>query len=255
MSRIIRNVALLLSILIFLAPASQAKEIQLNRKDVTVIKKKLVAVEQALNPLPEGYLKSEEDFDLPTSVNEGDKGGFQLVNASADFTFDGGSDKMAKKSQDDIEATYKKKIMEAQAKGDYAAMQKISQEMMQEAMGAQMAAVDAQKEPVRVDIAFNGGAYATIDPDAVVFEKPGVIALKSLQNQGEEMQVMIYFDPVKLKETETLAKVELESDDDPDAPQKTTVRYITIQMTGPPSVVEAWSQSVDTGMVLAQIDH
>ena len=254
MSRSTRMALLLLCTALCLPTASQAKEVPLNRQDVTVIKKKLVAVEAALGSLPEGYTKNDEDFGLPTSVDTSDKGGFRPVYASANFTFDGGSEKLAQQSEKEFEAEYRRKMMEAQASGNYAAIQELSQEMIAKAMGAQMAAEDAKREPVRVYVSFNNGTSATIDPDAVVFEKPGVIALKSLQNQGDQMQVMIYFDPVSLKETETLSQVELDSGDIMGGKAKTTVRNITIDMSGPPDVVEAWSKSIATDQVLAQID-
>lgn len=253
MSRSYRIALVTLCLLACLPSGSRAKEVDLNRQEVTIIKKKLVAVEEALSPLPEGYAKSEEDFGLPTSVQTGDKGGFRPVYGSASYTFEGGGALTAEKTEKELEAEYKKKIMEAQAKGDYQAIQTLSQEMMQKAMSNQMAAEEARRDPVRVYVTINGGAYATIDPDAVVFEKPGVIALKSLQNQGQDAQVTIYCDPVKLKETGTLSKIELQ--DDQDAAGKTTVRHITVQLSGPAGVVEAWSRTVDTGKVLAQIDR
>ncbi|MFH2054015.1 MAG: hypothetical protein ABIK96_16290 [bacterium] len=253
MSRSMRIAVLAPFILACLAAGSLAKEVDLNRQEVTVIKKKLVAVEESLSPMPDGYAKSEEDFSLPTSVQTGDKGGFRPVYASASYTFEGGGAMTAEKTEKELEAEYKKKIMEAQAKGDYQAIQTLSQEMMQKAMSNQMAAEEAKRDPVRVYVSFNSGSYATIDPDAVVFEKPGVIALKTLQNQGQDLQVMIYFDPVSLKETGTLSKIELKNDRD--AGDKTTVRHITVELSGPAGVVEAWSKTVDTGKVLAQIDR
>lgn len=253
MPRSYRIALLTLCLLAGLPSGSRAKEVDLNRQEVTVIKKKLVAVEEALSPLPEGYAKSEEDFWLPTSIQTGDAGGFRPVDASASYTFAGGGVMTAEKTEKELEAEYRKKIMEAQAKGDYQAIQTLSQEMMQKAMNNQMAAEEARRDPVQVRVTINGGAYATIDPDAVVFEKAGVIALKTLQNQGQDLQVMIYCDPVKLQETGTLAKIELQ--DDQDAAGKTTVRHITIELSGPPAVVEAWSKTVDTGKVLAQIDR
>ena len=199
MSRAYRIALVTLCILACLPSGSRAKDVDLNRQEVTVIKKKLVAVEEALSPLPEGYAKSDEDFGLPTSVQTGDAGGFDPIQASASFTFAGGGAMTAEKTEKEIEAEYKKKIMEAQAKGDYQAIQTLSQEMMQKAMSNQMAAEEAKRDPVRVYVTFNSGSYATIDPDAVVFEKPGVIALKTLQNHGHDMQVKIYIDTVNLK--------------------------------------------------------
>ncbi len=52
-----------------------------------------------------------------------------------------------------------------------------------------------------------------IDPDAVVLEQPGVIALRDA-GQGEEGQVTVYIDPVALAATQELSKIELRTAND-----------------------------------------
>lgn len=176
------------------------------------------------------------------------------VYASANLSFDGGAQKMSKNSEKEIEAEYRKKILEAQAAGNYEAMSQITQEMIQKVSQLQMAVEEAKREPVDISVRFNNNAGATIDPDAVVFESPGVIALKSPRGDGDQLQVDIYFDPVKLKDTQSLSRIDLRDEDQRGSSQKTTVRNITIEMIGPAEVVEAWSKQIATVKVVAQID-
>lgn len=63
--------------------------------------------------------------------------------------------------------------------------------------------------------------------------------------------VNISCDPVNLKETGTLSKVEIESGGHQSVKEKTTIRHITVELSGPAAVVEAWSKTVDTGKILA----
>lgn len=159
------------------------------------------------------------------------------------------------KSQKEIEAEYKKKMMEAQAKGDYMEMSKIAQEMQQKAGKAQMEAESAKVEPIEVSLQFNANPGQAIDPDAVVFEKPGVIALKfKTSGDDEKIRIVVYCDPVHLKETKTLSRVDLSDKQNKGVTKKTTVRNATIELTGPAAVVEAWAKGIATGKVLSQID-
>ena len=232
-----------------------ADEQNLNRAEVTVVKRKLVAVIEALGAPPSGYVKSEESFNLPTTVS-GMSGAesFYPVSASAYLRYDGGADKQSKRSEKEIEAEYKKKMLEAQASGNYQAMSEIAQEMVQKMSQAQMEVEEARREPIAVNLQFNSNPGATIDPDAVVFERPGVIALKRKSGNDEQLQVAVYCDPVHLKETETLSRVDLSDNPDPGVKVKTTVRNLTIELSGPPDVVEEWSKTIDTKKMLAQID-
>lgn len=235
--------------------AAASENIRLTRDEVTVVKRKLTAVADALGQ-PAGYAKEEESFGLPTETYKmQNSGAFQAVSASAHFRFGSGSEKKAKKSQKDMESEYKKKMMEAQAKGDYQEMSKIAQEMQQKSGKAQLDAESAKKEPVEVNIRLNPNSGQNIDPDAVVFEKPGVIALKFKSGDDDEkLRIIVYFDPVHLKDTKTLSRVEMFDKQDKGVTSKTTVRNATIEMTGPAATVEAWAKAIATGKVLGQID-
>jgi hypothetical protein len=257
MSRYLKLVGL--SVLIALAHPSWgiASEVtQLTRDEVTVIKRKLMAVADVLGQPPAGYAKEDESFNLPTETSRMEKTGtFYPLHASAHITFGGGAEKKAKKSQKEIETEYKKKMMEAQAKGDYQEMSKIAREMQLKSGNAQLEAENAKKEPIEINLQFNSNPGQAIDPDAVVFERPGVIALKFKTSGDEEkVRIAVYFDPVHLKDTKTLSRVDLSDKQNTGVMNKTTVQNATIELIGPTAVVEQWAKGIATGKVLSQID-
>jgi hypothetical protein len=104
-----------------------------------------------------------------------------------------------------------------------------------------------------VYVQFNIGSNVGIDPDAVVFERPGVIALSDKDVAGEKGTVTVYLDPVSLKATETLSKIELRTPDD-GVSNRSGVFHVTIQLTGAVADIEAWAKSFDTAAMLAVID-
>lgn len=258
MSRSLKLLVLAVLIALTLPSWGAASEaVPLTRDEVTVIKRKLMAVAESLGQPPAGYSKEDESFDLPTDASKMDKTGtYYPLHASAHVKFSGGSEKKSKKSQKEIEAEAKKKMLEAQAKGDYQEMARVAQEMQQKAGKAQLEAEGAKKEPVDISFQFNSNPGQAIDPDAVVFEKPGVIALK-FKNSGddEKARIAVYFDPVHLKDTKTLSRVDLSDKQEKGVAKKTAVRNITVELNGPAAVVEAWAKDIATGKVLGQIDQ
>jgi hypothetical protein len=240
--------------LVLASGAAAQDENALTRDEVGQIKKKLVATLEALGQPPAGYSQESEDFNLPTEASRREKGGdrYNLVGAGANRTY--GTEKKAKTESEEMSKEYQKKIMEAQAKGDYATMSKLSQEMSQQMSKKQLDATEKAKEPISVSVTFNANPYATIDPDAVVFERAGAIALKAPDNSsnGKE-RVSVYFDPVALKATKQLSRVELR-EPETGVTKRACVLNVTIQLYGPTADVEAWSKKIDAAKVLAQID-
>jgi hypothetical protein len=238
---------------VLLATALAQKEVPLTRDEVSVFKKKLVAMFDALGDVPAGYAKEDEDFNLPTEVYPGRSAGrFNPIYCSATRTC--GTDKAVAKTNANLEKEYKKKMMEAQAKGDYVAMQKYAQEMQQKMGQTQVQAVDSHKEPIDISVCLNTFTGATIDPDAVVLEKAGVIALKREDEVGSGRgAVTVYFDPVSLKDTKQLSSVRLES---PEAgiSKRSGVLTATITFTGPLAEIEPWAKRIDTKKILSLID-
>lgn len=227
----------------------------LTRDEVTVIKKKLVAVLDALGQPPKGYVKEDEDFGLPTGFSKvANTGMYYPVHASAQAKFGGGADRIQKKTEKESK-DYQKKMADAQAKGDYETVAKLAQEMQKKMGEAQVKAIEATKEPINVSISFNSNPGQTIDPDAVVFEKAGVLALKFKENEAQEkIRIAVYFDPISLKDTKQLSRVDLAFPDE-GIKSKTGVLNATIEFTGPSAEVEQWAKAVAANKVLAQIDR
>jgi hypothetical protein len=240
--------------LLLAGTAYPQEENSLTRDEVSQVKKKLVASLDALGKLPAPYSMEKESFDLPTNaypVREGSKR-YSLVSAGANRTY--GTQKKAQDEAGDMSKDYQTKILEAQAKGDYETMAKLSQEMSKKMNQVQLNAVQAHKEPIEVSIRFNVNPEATIDPDAVLFERSGAIALKVPdQNSRNKERLSIYVDPVALKSTKQLSRVSLRQPEEGVA-KRNAVLSITIEFSGPAADVDAWAKKVDIGKVLSQID-
>jgi hypothetical protein len=231
--------------------ARAQNENPLTRDEVSIIKKKMVAVLEALGQ-PAGYSLEHENFNLPTEAYKNtNTGKYNLISGSADRKF--GTQKKTEEENKDLQKEYQKKIAEAQAKGDYAAMSKIAQEMQQKAGQMQLKATETQKDPIQVSMRLNSNPGETIDPDAVVFEHPGVIALKSNVENGSE-RIAIYFDPVALKDTKQLSRVDMKMPED-GVSKRTLVLSVSVDVTGPVAEIEPWVKKIDSKKVLSQIDQ
>jgi hypothetical protein len=243
-----------IAILFLVASQAQAQgEKSLTRDEVSVVKKKLVSIFEAVGQPPAGYSMESETYSLPTDAYpmEGTSN-YSLVGASAFREF--GTKRKAEDASKDLEKEYKKKMLEAQAKGDYQEMAKLGQEMTKKMGQQSLETEESQKEPINIHINLNGGDGEPIDPDAVVHEQSGAIALKTLNGTPEKGRVRVYFDPVALKETKQLSKVTLTF------PQKgvakrTAVLHAVIELAGPAADIEAWAKKIDFKKVLAQIDR
>jgi hypothetical protein len=223
----------------------------LTRAEVGGLKKKLTTIFAAMGQPPEGYVVEKETFNLPTETRKID-GKYDWVSPAAEFRIGSGQEKAARKVQNELETAYQKKVAEALAKGDYQAMTKISQEVQQKAAQMQAAAIEGRKEPLSLNINLNTHQSETIDPDSVVFEKPGVIALLIDKNDELHNRLVVYFDPIVLKSTETLSRIDFERPEQ-GVSEKTAVVNATIELTGPGDEVTAWAKRIDTAAVLSQI--
>lgn len=247
-------------VLAIFAPALSAQESndpknQLTRDEVAVFKKKLVTALDAMGLPPAGFAKQKDDFSLPTEFYK-EKG--KLVSnqcyASRKLAIKGVRDAENATKQASID--YQKKVLEAQAKGDYQEMTRLMQEMQQKTSETTLAGMQAQqdkKEPIAVEVHLNRSEYQAIDPDMVVFEKPGVLALKTQQgDEGDPKEtVTVYFQPVVLKDTKNLSQIEIKTGP---VPAKTSVSSLSIEIEGPAADVEAWAKRINTDKVLALVD-
>ncbi|MBI2519900.1 MAG: hypothetical protein HYV97_05775 [Bdellovibrio sp.] len=225
----------------------------LTRDEVATIKKKLVAAQTALGAPPEGYSRTREDFDLPTSGNSSE-GKMYQIGSGLRQEFGSKAKQDSEANQKKMEADFQKKYAEAMAKNDFETISKLGMEMQQSAGQNMAGAMAGPKEPMTVQIRFNSNPYEAIDPDGVVLERPGVIALKK-KNQSEESKgkVSLYFDPVTLKDTKKLSKVELKGPEG-GITKKLAVFNIAVEIDGPLEMAEAWSKKIDTKTILGLID-
>ena len=240
---------LLLSILLvtaapFAAWADGGVEAPVARDESLAIKNNLKAVLEALGAPPSGYAKASEDYDLPTSMGHDKAAGrFWLSEAHADFTFTSGM------SGEQMAQDYQKKLMDAQAKGDFEAITRLSTEMQQKmasAMGTEMS-------KVAVTVRLNNHAHQEIDPEGVVWEAPGAIALRLEGRQPGNVRIMMAFDPKALADTKTLSLVSLGETLNGSSATKTAVRTIVVELDGPEAVVTAWAGGVDKDRILALV--
>ena len=226
-----------------------AQSTNLNRAEVAAIKAKLVAVQKAVGMDPDGYALESEDFSLPTNFNPAGGGKFWPITSSVSMDFTDRSAMEAAENAEKMSADFEQRYIAAAASGNQAAANAMLTEMMQ----AQSAGNSPQKEDMYLNIQFNMNPYAGIDPDGVVFEKPGVIALKGNEKADEVGEVTVYFDPVALRETETLSSIELKTPEG-GVGNRTGVFNVTVTMHGTVGDAEAWAQKIDVGAVLAVID-
>jgi hypothetical protein len=234
--------------------ALAAEPNMLTRDEVGALKKKLVAVLAAMGQPPAGYAKEEERFNLPTETYIiKSSGKFQWVAPSVSIHFSGGGAKNARKSQEQFQEEYQKKIAEAIAKGNYEAMGKLAEEMQKKAGEAQLAEVEGKRDPLDLQIRLNTSQTQTLDSDMILLEKPGVIALITDNRDEKKNRLLVLFDPDVLKDTKTLSRVELKQPKE-GVSKKNAVLNATIEIIGPAAVTKAWVKQINTGAVLGQID-
>lgn len=239
----------------FLAATANAQN-SLTRSEVAALKAKIVTVQQALGEDPAGYIKESEDFNLPTDANPAQGGKFWPITSGVSLRY---TDRGTVQSQADIEkatADFQQKYAAAIASGNAEAITKMVEEMTRIQTQAMAAAANpaARKEPMSVYVQLNQNPTVGIDPDAVVHEQPGVIVLRDVNNQTDGRgNVTAYIDPVDLRATEELSKIELRTADG-GMPSKTGVYHVVIQLNGTVVDAEAWAKTFDFGAMLGVID-
>ena len=221
----------------------------LNRAEVGAVKTKLAAVRDAMGGIPPGYALESEDFSLPTNFNPARKGKFWPISSSVYLRYTDKALQDAEANAEQAAADFQARYMAAVMSGNETAMQAAMSEMMQ----AQSGAGSTVKEEMAINVQFNVNPYAGIDPDGVLFEQSGVIALVDNDVANKSGQVSVYFDPVALRETETLSKVELNTPQD-GVSNRSGVFNVTITLRGAVEDIEALARKIDTSAVLAVID-
>jgi hypothetical protein len=232
-----------------------AQETSLTRSEVAAIKAKLVAVQQAMGADPAGYIKESEDFNLPTDFNPARDGKFWPITSSVQMRLTDRALKEGTASAEQAAEDFQRRYAAAVASGNVETITKMVEEMTRIQTAATAAAMNpVRKEPMNVYVQLNMNPTVGIDPDAVVLEQPGVIALRDLRNNSDgKGDVTVYLDPVALKETEELSKIELRTADT-GVDNKTGVYHVVIQLNGTVADAEAWVKTFDFGPMLAVID-
>ena len=138
------------------------------------------------------------------------------------------------------------------ARGDYPEMARLQQEMTGKAYQVGAQGMEAQSVlTIRSSIALNESGGATIDPDKIVVEKPGVIGLKEKDDE-DDAKITLYFDLVSLKDTKSVSRVEFPRLAK-GAAKKTALMTAVVTLEGPLKDVEAWVKKIDVKAVLAQL--
>jgi hypothetical protein len=247
--------ASVLSLTFLCGAVASAQEANLTRSEVAALKAKIVAVQQAMGEDPTGYIKESEDFNLPTEANPAQGGKFWPITSGVQLRY---TDRGTEQSKADIEkatADFQQKYAAALASGNPEAITKMVEEMNRIQTQAMAAAANpaAKKQPMSVYVQLNQNPTVGIDPDAVVLEQAGVIVLKDTSDSDGRGNVTAYLDPVALRATEELSKIELRTADD-GMPKKTGVYHIVIQMNGTVADAEAWAKTFNYGAMLGVID-
>ena len=245
-----------LALLIASAAASQ-ETINLNRSEVAALKAKVVAVQEAMRGEPPGYVRKEEDsYFLPTAVESTREGKFWPVVTSVQMRFGDQGTAQAAASIEQYQQEFMARYTAALASGDETAIEKLLEEMtaMQTAAAAAALAPAAQKDDMQVYVQLNMNPIVSIDPDAVVLEQAGVIALRQKGDPaGQKGQVTVYLDPVALANSTELSSFELRTDQD-GVTNRTGVYHVVIRIDGALADIESWVQTFDLPAMLAVID-
>jgi hypothetical protein len=138
------------------------------------------------------------------------------------------------------------------AKGDYAEIERLSTKMNEMTMKASMNSTNTV-EPIQASIYLNQTANVAIDPDAVVLESAGVIALKKKEdNNSSKGRISVYVDPKSLKNSKTLSRFEFKYPEE-GSKNKMEVHFIMIELNGPMTSIEAWVKKLNTKSLLGLI--
>jgi hypothetical protein len=240
-----------LCLTLVLAATAAAQDTSLTRSEVAALKAKLVTVQQAMGGDPSGYLKESEDFDLPTDSNPAQGGKFWPITSGITLRYTDRASAEGVANAEKAAEEFQAKYAAAAASGNVEALTKMLEEMQRVQAAAMTPPV--KKEPMQVYVQLNQNPTVGIDPDAVVLEQPGVIVLRDKEVSSEKGAVTVYIDPVALKATQELSKIELRTGNDGVA-NRTGVYHIVIQMNGAVADIESWVRGFDLTSMLGVID-
>ena len=240
-----------LALSLVLGGTAAAQSTSLTRSEVTGIRAKLVAVQQAMGADPAGYVKESEDFNLPTDFNAAQGGKFWPITSSIRLRY---TDKVSTEGRANAEKAtqdFQTKYAAAAASGNVEALQKMVEELQKLQAAAMTPPV--KQQPMDVNVQLNMNPTVGIDPADVVLERAGVIALRDKNVSSDTGSVTVYVDPVALQNSSDLAKIELRTADD-GVGNKVGVYHVVIELNGAVPDLEAWAKSFDYSAILGVID-
>jgi hypothetical protein len=240
-----------LCLTLVLAATAAAQETSLNRSEVAALKAKIVTVQRAMGADPTGYLKESEDFDLPTDSNPAQGGKFWPITSGVTLRYTDRASTEGQANAEQAAEDFQAKYAAALAAGNFEAVGKLTEELTKMQAAAMTPAV--KKDDMNVYVWLNQNPTVGIDPDAVVLEKPGVIVLREKEVSSETGNVTVYIDPVALRATQELSKIELRTAQD-GVTNRTGVYHVVIQLSGAVADAEAWVQTFDLDAMLGVID-
>ncbi|MCG3205693.1 MAG: hypothetical protein KCHDKBKB_02415 [Elusimicrobia bacterium] len=227
----------------------------LTRDEVTSFKRKLQTIGSALGNPPTGYEREKEEFELPTEYNPGDNPGKYFPQiATMRLRYGGGTGRIGQQAGEQSQDN-QKALMEAMSAGDYEKVSQIQQKMAQQMSQTQQAGMESARKPVvNMTVTLNASPGEGIDPDNILFQRPGVIAIKYPHPEGNSQQgrVGVYLDPVALKNSSSVSTLNLRSET---SNRKTAVVNAVIEMSGPMELIQAWAARFVTSTMLSQIDR
>lgn len=214
------------------------------RNDLAVLKKKVEAIIAAFGAPPAPYALDTQNWSYPTGDCH-DAKGYQPVSIGFNGTFNTNG------AQQKIGNEYQQKIQAASARGDYQAISQLTQEMQAKLIaltngGQNMGEVD-------MSLTGNGGESLTIDPDSVLRDGAGFIAVRNGGNSASSGQesVTVYFDPVVLENADKIASFDLGGDYRVANPLD--LIDVQVQLSGPKALVEQFVKQLSPGAALAQL--
>ena len=240
-----------LSLALLAGGTAAAQSTSLTRSEVTTIRAKLVAVQQAMGADPAGYVKESEDFSLPTDFNAAQGGKFWPITSSIRLRYTYKASTEGRANAEKATQDFQTKYAAAAASGNVEALTKMVEEMQNLQAAAMTPPV--KTEPMDVNVQLNMNPTVGSDPAAVVLERAGVIALRETSVSSDRGSVTVYVDPVALKNSSDLAKIELQTAQDGVA-NKIGIYHVVIQLNGAVPDLEAWVKSFDYGGMLGVID-
>ncbi|HEY3517688.1 MAG TPA: hypothetical protein VGL98_11640 [Gammaproteobacteria bacterium] len=236
---------------LILSDTAGAQSTSLTRSEVTAIRAKLVAVQQAMGADPAGYLKETEDFNLPTDFNPAQGGKFWPITSSIRLRYTDKASTEGRANAEKAVQDFQTKYAAAAASGNVEALTKMTEELQK--LQAAAMTPPAKQHPMDVNVQLNMNPTVGIDPAAVVLERAGVIALRDKNVSSDTGSVTVYVDPVALKNSSDLAKIELKTADG-GVGNKIGVYHVVIQLNGAVADLESWVKSFDFGAMLGAID-